>query len=55
MREGDKLLRKERRGNRRTKNRIYIHEGAKTSAENFCWRDSDNSGIWRGLKNSEAR
>ena len=34
MSEGDKLLHKERRGNRRTKNRIYIHEDAKTSAEN---------------------
>ena len=34
MREGDKLLRKERRGNRRMKNTIYIHEDAKTSAEN---------------------
>ena len=34
MREGDKLLHKERRGNRRIKNRIYIHEDAKTSMEN---------------------
>ena len=28
------MLRKERKGNRRTKNRIYIHEDVKTNVEN---------------------